>query len=91
MRGTFMDWISNRALRLSLCGWVKACDPGVIEIYLSGDRVLVEAMEVACTLGPVDALVDKIKMEDVPAPVYRQTDGFVRHSGNRLAGMDTIE
>ena len=77
----FADWISNRAHRLSLGGWVKTYEGRLIEVCIVGDRVLVEAMEVACSLGPADARVDLIDSLDVPESTTRHTgqyDGYSR-------------
>jgi len=65
----FSDWITRRANRLSLEGWVKGYNRGLIEVYMVGDRILVEAMEVACSLGPIDAQIDHIDL-------IERTDGI---------------
>jgi len=48
----------------------------------SGERVLVDAMEVACSLGPALARVDSIKTlgEALSEPDSRQNCSFIRHS-----------
>jgi len=33
-----------------------------MELCVTGDRVLVDAMEVACSLGPIDAQVERIEI-----------------------------
>jgi len=56
----FSDWITRRANRLSLEGWVIGYNQHLIEVCMVGDKVLVEAMEVACSLGPLEAQIDHI-------------------------------
>jgi len=74
----FADWIIHRATRLSLGGWVRVHDDTLIEVYVSGDRVLVEAMEVACSLGPVEARVDSIESKDI---AVSRSELLSRHPG----------
>lgn len=74
--GSFPDWICHRARVLDLSGWVRSQGDGLIDILVSGDQVLVEALEVACSLGPGDVLVDRIEVT-----TGNQTDvatGFAR-------------
>lgn len=56
----FADWICHRARLLDLIGWVKIIDDAEIAVVVTGDEALVEAMEVACSLGPANVLVDYI-------------------------------
>ena len=77
----FVDWIIQRATRLSLSGWALRHGDDLIELSITGERVLVDAMEVACSLGPIEAVVDSIVPgATVPtAPNYRQTGDFVEY------------
>jgi len=79
---SFVDWIIRRATRLSLRGWVRMHSESLIELTVSGDPVLVDAMEVACSLGPIDAQVDSVDstITQTPTGVYRQPPQFVRYS-----------
>lgn len=78
---TFPDWIIGRATLLSLSGWVRADGEHLVEIFVSGDPILIDAMEVACSLGPIDAQVDSIdeRQEKTPEMDYRQSAQFVRY------------
>ena len=60
----FLNWICSRAGRLSLGGQGQAQGDGRIVMTISGDPILVDAMEVACSLGPATARVDTIKTRD---------------------------
>jgi len=60
---SFPEWITRRAAKLSLSGWVRAHSDNLIEIFVSGDQILIEALEVACSLGPIDARVDSIEKQ----------------------------
>lgn len=79
---TFIDWIIARATVLDLAGWVNYQNATRIELQASGERVLVEALEVACSLGPVNAQVDSITRREfaTPAMFYRQQRRFIRYS-----------
>lgn len=59
--GTFPEWICHRAGLLDLSGWVKVQGPHQIDILIQGNETLVDAMELACSLGPSDILVDQIR------------------------------
>jgi acylphosphatase len=60
---SFPAWIVDRAERLNLDGSVCKRSAHCIELCLTGERVLVEAMEVACSLGPIDVQVDTIEIQ----------------------------
>lgn len=63
-KDTFIEWIEHRALKLSLSGWVKQLPSNSIEVVASGDPILLDAMEVACSLGPSNAMVERIDVND---------------------------
>ena len=54
-------WILRRAQRLSLSGWVRREDAGALTIAVSGPAALIDAMEAACSLGPIDVMVEGIE------------------------------
>lgn len=56
----FIDWICHRAELLNLTGWVTAESTTAISIVVAGPPALIEAMEMACSLGPMDVQVDRI-------------------------------
>jgi acylphosphatase len=59
----FPEWICHRARILDLNGCVMRRGPGEIEVLVSGDDTLIDAMEVACSLGPADVMVERIERE----------------------------
>ena len=60
----FEAWICHRARLLSLSGWVERLDHDHIEIVVRGPAPLVDAMELACSLGPTTVLVERINRTD---------------------------
>ncbi len=75
------DWVARHAAKLDLRGWVRSHSHRRIDILISGNRVLVEAMEVACSLGPITAQVVTIERREVtpPTSIYRQPGQFVTY------------
>lgn len=63
------DWVCHRARLLNLSGWVAQRDAGQITIVVAGPEPLIGAMEMACSLGPVDICVDRIDSRPVKLPV----------------------
>jgi acylphosphatase len=61
----FPDWIRHRARLLSVRGAIRVDGPGRIRLRLSGAPELLDALAVACSLGPAAALVDAV--ETAPA------------------------
>lgn len=64
----FPDWICHRARLLDLSGWVSAAGDDGIRIVVSGPEALVDAMEMACSLGPRDVLVTRIERHPFTPP-----------------------
>lgn len=79
----FCTWVIDRAERLSISGWIRASGSSQLELLITGERVLVDAMEVACSLGPASARVDSIKTlgEALSEHHSRQDSSFIRHFG----------
>lgn len=65
---TYLPFVLNRAKWLAINGWASAGD-GVATIVAAGPEALVGALEMACTLGPWDALVETIDARDEPGAV----------------------
>ncbi len=59
-----VPWICHRARLLDLKGWVSRDSDCLITIALTGPDALVDAMEVACNLGPMDAMIETIDRKD---------------------------
>lgn len=54
---SFVDFAARRAARLDLDARVLRADDGVIALDVTGQRDLIDAFEMACSLGPLDCLV----------------------------------
>lgn len=54
---SFIEFAHHRAERLALRAGAKRVSDERIEIAVSGEADLVDAFELACTLGPIDCLV----------------------------------
>ena len=60
----FVPWICHRAHRLDLKGWVVGSGRG-LDVVVAGPAPLIDAMEVACSLGPACVMVDDIARRDI--------------------------
>lgn len=60
----FTDWICHRARLLDLRGWVRSEGPEAVTIMVAGPEALVDAMEMACSLGPINVWVDRIERQE---------------------------
>lgn len=67
LAGDFPDWICHRARLLDLSGWVTTAE-GAIRIVVAGPEPLIDAMELACSLGPRDVLVSRIERRECDLP-----------------------
>lgn len=54
----FVAFAMARANRLSLRGWVEAQGPCAVTVVAEGPEALVDAFEISCSLGPIDARVE---------------------------------
>lgn len=61
-----MEWVAHRANLLDLAGWARRESSSVISVVLVGPEALIDAMEVACSLGPGDVLVETITKASYP-------------------------
>lgn len=57
---TFGAWICHRAALLDLKGWVTSEGPETMCIVVVGPSALIDAMEMACSLGPMDVTVTDV-------------------------------
>jgi acylphosphatase len=60
-----IPWICHRAALLDLKGWVRREDGASIRVLVCGPSPLLDAMEIACSLGPGDAMVHCVDRESV--------------------------
>ncbi len=54
---SFLEFVRHRAERLGLRAGVGTVTPNRIEVSVAGDEELIDAFELACSLGPIDCLV----------------------------------
>lgn len=59
---TFSDWIRHRATKLGLTGRLLTAQPNHISLEVSGPEELLNAMEVACSLGPINCLTERSEL-----------------------------
>jgi acylphosphatase len=75
----FAGFVVDRARRLDLAGWVREAEDGSVESVVQGPPDLLDAMEQACWLGPIEALVSDIERESIqpnePYAGFAQRDG----------------
>ena len=65
---SFLPWILRHAARLGLDVKICHADAGRVDIDLGGPADLIDAMEMGCLLGPIDAWVETIdRMPNSPA------------------------
>jgi hypothetical protein len=57
---SFADFARHRVARLALDADAPELRPDRVRITVSGQDDLVDAFEMACSLGPIDCLVDDI-------------------------------
>ncbi len=62
---SFPGWIDRHARRLGLTAELGATAPGRIELTVGGPPDLVDAMELGCSLGPIEVMVDSIDRESL--------------------------
>ena len=70
----YLLFVAERAAWLSLSGWASSVGTGRANVVADGPEALVGALEMACLLGPLDALVEAIEVETETDPI---APGFV--------------
>ena len=71
----FRDWITTRARRLGLAGWVRNRSDGSLETLIAGETAAVEELVRACRIGPPGADVRDVAEDFVDPPAE---PGFIR-------------
>jgi acylphosphatase len=54
---SFLEFVRHRAERLALRARIGTVTPHSIEVSVAGEEDLLDAFELACSLGPIDCLV----------------------------------
>jgi acylphosphatase len=57
---SFAEFARHRAARLSLDAAITALAPNRITVAVAGQPELLDAFEMACSLGPIDCLVEDV-------------------------------
>jgi acylphosphatase len=57
----FMAFVAERARWFGISGWVRADGAGSVTMVAAGPEAMVGALEMACLLGPLNALVDRVE------------------------------
>jgi acylphosphatase len=71
--------VQQTARRLGLCGWVRNCDDGTVELIACGDKPELDELESWLYQGPTHARVDRVTASEIP---QQEFDGFlVRRDG----------
>lgn len=75
---SMIPWICHRARLLDLAGWVDRDPDGALTVTLWGPAPLIDCMEIACSLGPADSLVEDISRNGCNA--HSAPSGFTDRS-----------
>ena len=59
---TIKEWILHRAALLNLDIEICILNAKKIELIVIGNAILVEALEIACSLGPTNSNVERIEI-----------------------------
>jgi hypothetical protein len=67
---SFAEFVHHRAHRLALSAGIDVIGPDRVEVSVTGEPDLVDAFEMACSLGPINCLVlDSFRPADASTPV----------------------
>lgn len=73
----FRQWTLNQARMLGIAGWVRNCPDGTVEAHLEGEQKVVAKLIEAMRLGPSQAQVEALMVDEVEP---EKVGGFsVRH------------
>ncbi len=61
----FRSRAREQALQLGVCGWVKNCSDGSVEIHAEGEKETVERFIIWCKKGPPAAQVSALDIDSV--------------------------
>jgi acylphosphatase len=76
---SFLEFVRHRAERLALRAAIGTVTPDRIEVSVAGEAELLDAFELACSLGPIDCVVLDHRRTWTIAP---GTSGSVPRSGS---------
>lgn len=64
----YLSFVVERAAWFGVRGWVEA-DGAAVTLVAAGPEAMVGALEMACTLGPLNALIETVAPAAEPGPV----------------------
>jgi acylphosphatase len=68
----FRAWAQGNARELGVSGWIRNCSDGSVEAHLTGEEQAVHRMIERMRIGPSNARVDDLTVEDaVPETIGR--------------------
>ncbi len=62
---SFVGFVRDRARRLELAAVIRRSSRSEIMVAVAGEPDLIGAFEMACSLGPSDALVHDVRMQAI--------------------------
>jgi acylphosphatase len=65
----FLDFVADRAHWFGIDGWVMADDARSVTLVAAGPDAMVGALEMACTLGPITSLIERVEGIEETGPV----------------------
>ncbi|HEY0123051.1 MAG TPA: hypothetical protein VGC14_15080 [Rhizobium sp.] len=65
VRDSFIEFAQHRARRLDLDIEMGSCDATSATLAVKGQEDLVDAFEMACSLGPYDCIILDIERSDI--------------------------
>jgi acylphosphatase len=65
----YLAFIAERAHWFGISGWVAATGARSVTLVATGPEAMVGALEMACTLGPLNALIERIDSVEERAPI----------------------
>jgi acylphosphatase len=67
---SYLDFVAERAAWFGVSGWAAAANDMVsVTLVAAGPEAMVGALEMACTLGPLNALIERMDSVEERAPV----------------------
>jgi len=62
---TLVPWICRHALRIGVHVDIGAYSANALELRVDGPSPMLDAMEMGCLLGPIDAWIENIRREPI--------------------------
>ena len=66
----FRQSARQKAIELNICGWVRNCDDGSVEVEAEGEETAMQRFVAWCHHGPQRAKVNKVETEKMEMKNY---------------------